>query len=110
MKYIKKYENNRFVEQLAIGDYVYCIEKTLSLCDLEEEVRLFIKNNIGQYIGYKDDSSFAKYKVKYENVPKKFYDYFFDGGVRLFLRSEIEMFNKDKETLETIINSNKYNL
>jgi len=91
-----------------IGDYVICDPDFRNLFN-------FINNNIGQIINY--PSTTDKYVIKYENVPESIYS-FFDVNIslsghtykRYFQRDEIIYWSKNKEDLEHLIQSKKYNL
>jgi hypothetical protein len=102
-----------------VGDYAICH----SHMEFFTEVNDFTETNIGELI--KIDSQVDKYKyeyddnidviymVKYENVPRTldflvFKEY---GGDSLVMyREDIKYWSKNKEELEKVIESEKYNL
>ena len=114
MKYLKKFENilNNTPE---IGDYVICKETDWfigqgSLNPLIYIFLNFINTNIGQivdidYMGY-------DYMIKYENFPKIIQDYFHykNETSRGMASYEIINHSKNKEELETILMSKKFNI
>lgn len=106
MKYIKSYENI-LNNNIQIGDYVYCNEKTEGV---PEDALFFINNNIGKVVqinkGY-------DYTVKYYNIPENIKRYFIRFNVedcRGFDYNEIIYHSKNKQELKAIISQNKYNL
>ena len=102
MKYIKTFENAEKTPQL--GDFVIC--KCLYGAD---RLNNFLENRIGQCVGfgYLDNI----YKIRYEDVPFHInLDYFDFKNVRAMRRTEIIAFSSNKNDIEAIIQSNKYNL
>lgn len=106
MKYIKTYEEIN-IDKPQIGDYVI-LDKTF---DAE-----FCSNNIGQIIKADPEVSvyFSElygdhdYIVKYENMPKEPEEFI---GDKTFTSFEwILYWSKNKEELEAILASSKYNL
>lgn len=116
MKYIKAFENTN----LQIGDYVICDESGTGTSD---EIIDFLKNNIGQFIRFREDndSYFSPeciYLVQYKDVPDDIIEEDFDhGGLywkdensRLMKRSEIKYWSKNKEDINQFILNNKFNI
>ena len=96
-----------------IGDYVLCEEAFSTNSANNKAIDQFIMDNIGQYI--KDNKannavSFP-YIIFYENIPNNMkMKGVFIKGEREMSRNEIKHFSKNKEELEIILNSRKYNL
>jgi len=114
MKHLKTLET--ISNDPQIGDYV--IIKSYSPVD---EVNDFINNNIGQIIDISQSKySFSKYRLSiiYDNIPSEIKQYFennnikgtFYDGFRDYKFSDIIEYSKNKEDLEIILSSNKYNL
>jgi hypothetical protein len=108
MKYLKTFELDK--NEPEVGDYVICEESKYP------NIKKFISTNIGKIIYYIDDTESIGYKlyknyryiVKYNNMPKKFDS--FNNKTRRMKRDEIIHWSKNKEDLEIILNSKKYNL
>ena len=100
---IKRFEN--ISEGPKVGDYVICEEGNLNFKD-------FIESNIG--VIYKEDTfRNNKYYVKYKNIPinvKKGFIRIDNANVRVMYLDEILHFSSNKEELESILVSKKYNL
>ena len=104
---------------LQIGDYVIC-ESAESSSD--GSINNFLKSNIGKYVRYitkgKDYVEPYKYAIEYDNVPNELYNYSdifsYESDIPNICirvsRDEILFNSKNKEDLETIIQSKKYNL
>ena len=96
-----------------LGDYVICNNNDRS--DDLEEINYFIDNNIGQIINNKSIKYTGyPYIVKYSNIPTEFsiytcYEYDTNDNIQ-FNRSEILYWSKNKEELESILNTNKFNI
>ena len=113
MKHLKSFENNN--QEPEVGDYVIC-EDCVSL---EEEFKNFMCNNIGLIVEINPNTNYP-YTLYYENIPDNIIDgfscvlnnnYEYDYKcLRAMSREEIIHFSKNKEDLETILASNKYNL
>ena len=86
-----------------IGDWVICKES-----DSDSEVDTFTSNNIGKYIRYDYDIQYH-YVIYYEDVPEDLQKYFSFNERNMEL-SEIQYWSKDKEDLEYIIQTSKFNL
>jgi len=86
-----------------IGDWVLCGEESS-----DDEISIFVLNNVGQYIK-NDNNSYYPYVIYYYNVPKNLYD-FFRNNERNMKLSEIQYCSKNKEYLEQIIKTRKFNL
>ena len=68
MKHIKAFENLSGIE---IGDYVICDEMFLN-----EKLKNFLDNNIGQYVSHKPWSKAYPYLIQYNNIPDELLDDF----------------------------------
>ena len=123
MKYIKTFENLN--GEPKIGDYVICKEDFSIFVDVDDDVDFlyFLNNNIGQCVNIiKTQLNYNNFIIKYDNIPPKLKKYFtFDDktgkktiykmtNCRRMSENEIFVFSPDKEYLETIIATNKYNL
>jgi hypothetical protein len=80
------------------------------------QINYYLENNIEVYIKDIEDNGKILLIVKYENVPNSL-EPFFDidksnnnNGIRYFEKSEIIHFSPNKEKLEAIITSKKYNI
>lgn len=122
MKYIKTYEELN-INKPEVGDYL--IAKTDSIFDNNKKWKNqndinylnFIKSSIG-YIFKTPD--YYSYLVKYENIPddiKKYFHYSdYSQGIKVGNSilinddEDIEYWSKNKEELENILTSKKYNL
>ena len=116
MKYIKQYEDEEIIikDELKLYDYVIC-EDAWMKSQKEKgreylEVNNILENNIGLYI-QKDDET---YTIKYDAniIPEHLIEYFSHNGpnTRNFYRIEIIHFSPNKEDLEAILSSTKYNI
>lgn len=108
MKYLKTYEYKN--SKPKIGDYVIInpyINNTI-------EIYHWILNHIGKIIDIENDlGDRAMYIVKYENIPnewKGYFSYSDEKNIRKINRFGIKHFSPDKEDLETILLSNKFNI
>ena len=121
MKHLKVYESLDKVS-LEIGDYVICREYTVF-----KELNEFISSNIGEYIAFIPDYD-DSYVIRYNNIPKEMSKFFtiearpgsnrdsehernmqfYDCRSMIF--SEIIHWSEDREDLEIILNTNKYNI
>jgi len=90
-----------------IGDYVICEEISSSI-----ELKKFIDNNIGYII---DQLSFNRFTVQYNNVPKNLFIFFNEqmrssSKCREMFLTEIQYWSKNKEELENILLTRKFNI
>jgi len=102
----KLYEKNeKNDDSPQIGDYVIC-----SGSIAPEEA--FVFNKIGQIIGFDNSqSSTYPYRVTYDNIPRNIVNDIIDGKSVIFMNNgSILYWSKDKEYLELIINTNKFNI
>lgn len=118
MKHIKLYDN--YNQQLKhpndaqLYDYVIC--EDIAEEAEAENIRNFIRNNIGQIIKItykktKSNPDLTKYEVKYENIPDNLSEEFNKfTNARLMFNDEIKYCSENKETLELILNQKKFNL
>ena len=99
------YEMNE--NELKVGDYVICGSQ------FEDEYE-FIKDKVGQIIKIDDTVSYVSYNkflITYNNIP----DDIADGKIKndnyiSFRINDILHYGKDKEELESILNTNKFNI
>jgi len=128
MKHIKRFNENYLINNTTepeIGDYVICSERDDNYNDDEGLMKLyeFLDNNVGKYLENKDKKydkygygDFHEYIVQYENVPqylldnKMFITVYDNITVRPMSKSEIIYWSKNKEKLEVLIATNKYNI
>ena len=117
MKYLKTYEN---LSEPQIGDYVLANFKFDDI-----EWANYINQNIGELLKIKNDGIFKPYRVKYY-VDDDAYKKFFEGDeeeedlikfendkryiIMKFDISDIKVFSPNKEDLEMLLASKKYNL
>ena len=114
MKHIKKFDSKKDSskkEEPQIGDYVIC-EEPLTI-HIFEELNRFISSNIGQIVQI-DDELPDRYFIQYLNIPenlKLFFKYLKKiTNCRAMRRKNIIYWSRNKEDLEVILSSNKYNL
>jgi len=124
MKYLKKYEEIEeatYLSEAQIGDYVICYDETfIDHYDpyVDKIMNEFLENNVGKIIDYNSEKYHydhnIRYIVKYQDIPEEIEKYFvYNNGIRSvrgFRRKEILYSSKDKEELEILIATNKYNL
>jgi hypothetical protein len=115
MRYLKTYE--AINDNLQIGDYVICKTDTG-----DEKILNFLENNIGQYVRYitnkKEVVDNFRYVIEYNNIPFELSNYSYTFSYEIDIpnicmrvdRDEIIFNSKNKEDLEAIIQSKKYNL
>ena len=106
MKYLKKYEDTN-INKPKVGDYVLCEEKyTENVTVQYQDVLNFISNNVGviKFIRNND------FYVAYNNVPQELTRFFRDENSRRMENSEIKYWSDNKEELEAILASKKYNI
>jgi len=86
-----------------VGDYVICSKSDFSSDE-------FVENNIGKIL--KDDkSNYYPYYITYDNIPDSLIDRRVNKiATILFKRKDILYWSKDKEELEAILQTNKFNL
>jgi len=92
-------------DEPEIGDLVVCNE---SESYSDSEIITFTSNNIGEYIRY-DTEFMQPYVIHYEEIPKNLEKYFSHNERNMSL-DEIKYISKNKDELEYIIQSNKFNL
>jgi len=109
MKYIKQYEElNSGLPK--INEYVICevgdVFDTYNISNLN----LFLNNNIGQIVNI---NRYDIYQIKYQNIPDDISNMFTtinNNNVRNMRLDNILYCSKNKEELETLLSTNKYNL
>ena len=101
MKHIKLFEDLQNIPE--VGDYVIANSKYT-----DEDSQNFFLNNIGKVIRNREIDELKRFvEVEYNNVPKNI---LVDNNNWLFLLDEILYWSKDKNELETLLASKKYNL
>jgi len=114
MKYFKRFEDIKV--EPKVGDYVVCEDKSVDFDKTYENDAIFdyfLSSNIGVIKDIRTNESVAyPYIVNFEFLPKnlKHMTNTGTGSDIVFKRVEIIYFSENKEDLEHIINSNKYNL
>jgi len=98
MKYIKKFENI-----ISVGYYVLLYK------NFDDEYNNFISNNIGIVVDLYNIIN-GEVGIKYDNVPSSLVDYFRSDGYRIFYSYQIEHISCDRDDLDAILQSKKYNL
>jgi len=114
MRYIKKFEKLNEYRPMKVDDYVICENEAYH----KREIPLieFINNNIGRIKkigGHKINNIFypSNYLVEYFNIPEELENYFIEGGYCIrMIESQIKWWSENKEDLEDIIMTQKYNL
>jgi hypothetical protein len=116
MKYIKKYENivgdNFIIYKPKVGDYVL-MRTSISL---DQELKKFINNTIGQIININENENLIK--IAYDNVPAGLIGRVGDFDdtwkwkryIRAFSLQQIVYFDENEELLKLKIQALKYNL
>ena len=101
MKYMKYFEMNQGSPE--IGDYV--------ICETEfDNESIFTNDNIGKIINYDYNSNFP-YAVTYDNIPFNLSNGNYGGNeVITFNLTSIKYWSKDRNELEIILKSNKFNI
>lgn len=106
MKHLKTFEKYKEPSEKdpKIGDYVICN-------DTDEDLSYFLENNIGQIVDdiSSDLATFRTYIVKYNKIPRKLSKLCFNGKLTKW-DHEILYHNKNKEKLEELLITKKYNL
>lgn len=116
MKHLKIFDSYKS-NTPQVGDYVICDEIADSSDDpLYKKTVEFELNNIGQIIKYIPSANYP-YIVQYENPPDELSEFFSHGIIlynisncRKMISNEIIYWSKDKEYLETIIKTMKFNI
>ena len=108
------------VGEPKVGDYVICEEIPQSTPKFQyADVIEFLKNNIGKIkkISYNPDPNLEgverySYIVAYNNIPLSLITYFLSGknNARRMFKDNIIYWSKDRDELETILLSKKYNV
>jgi hypothetical protein len=101
MKYIKNFESVNDGEP-KVGDYVIVDRKT------ELDVYYFTSNTIGYYeqIIY---SNKMTYHIRFDNVPEEIENKF-TYDCRNYSREDIKYWSRNKEEIEIILSTIKYNI
>ena len=96
-------------DSLKKGNYVICEEPAYP------ELFNFLNNNIGEVINFSTKQQ--RYSIRYEDVPNNLFTYFYKsmrksglGGHRYFNFSDIKYYSDNKEELELLLQTKKYNL
>jgi len=99
----KKFEsiNEKSIE---IGDFVICEE-----VDYADINTIFTSTNIGKFIRY-DDGEAYPYIIKYDYTPKNMKSYFSGDDERNMSIDEIKYWSKNRNELEIILQTNKFNI
>jgi len=116
MKYIKTFEELN-IGLPEINDYVICEVGDISYNI--SNLNLFLNNNIGQIVNI--NKRFDIYQIAYQNIPDDISDMFisnisnmfinkYNNDVRNMRREDIKYWSANKEELETLLSTNKYNL
>lgn len=109
MKHLKSYEMLKDENTPpVIGDYVIVKSVNYSIVN-------FTDINIGQIINIKkDEHNRTLIGTKYENIPPDIIEFFYEedgfGCIRYFGINQIIYLSSNREDLELILKSSKYNL
>ena len=102
MKYMKYFEMN--YNEPEIGDYVICDT------DYDNE-RIFTNANIGIIVDYDEYNNIFPYAVTYDNIPVNLINHTIDNTNIIYFNSiNIKYWSKDRNELELILKSNKFNI
>lgn len=95
-------------KRLRVGYYVICEVSTVVEPTF---ISNFINNTIGVFKERNDDDETVdfEYSIEYENAPKQFIESEY-GNILFCERSDIKHFSKNKEDLEMILNTKKFNI
>jgi len=99
LKYFEKIERKPKVGDYVIIDSAYTIE--------DKELEYFIENTIGKI--HRIDFRYTYVDVQYSNIPFDLMRYF-NSNIIDFNSNCIKYFSKDREVVEMMLNTNKYNL
>jgi len=90
-----------------MGDYVI-INDSLYI----KELKSFFSSNIGRIVNKYTNNNEELYVVKFDNIPTDIKEHYFGrfSNTKDFSISKFKCWTKEKEELEVIVNSNKYNL
>jgi len=97
------------VGEPEIGDYVICADDIIiSKFSDRSDINSFIKSNIGKCTAIKNDETYP-YIINYSDIPWDLRSFFNSNSTRV-KRFEIAYWSKNKEKLEMILQTNKFNL
>jgi hypothetical protein len=94
-----------------VGDYVICGVNDKNHCSTAEKE--FIYNKIGKIININNSQKYNYYTIyiTYDNIPWGIYDGDYNDLKYIKMNiSSIKYFSKDREELESILNTNKFNI
>lgn len=117
MKHLKAFEEIN-ISNPHTGDYVICYSDSSRM--IESNINLFLSNNIGKVFSVDDYNN--QIDVTYENIPDKLLN-FFEGKRKISSSEEnkstyiitlgqstIKHLSNDKQELEVILNTKKFNI
>jgi len=110
MKHLKLYEEYEDSNEPEVGDYILAKWKN---ADDDHPANIFVTNNIGQLIKIeKDMYNIVTYLVKYNNIPKEIdiYKSMNNDTSFRFKKEDLIKYSKNKEYLEMILQTNKFNI
>jgi len=107
MKHLKNTKlHNNDDNDPRVGDYVICECKIDDSCNTKD----FIKDKIGKIIRYYEGGNYP-YNVTYDDIPDNMWNNKFgEQKVIVFKKFEVVNWSNNKEDLELIINTKKFNL
>ena len=94
------------------ADYVICEIIFGDTGYANDKLQDFLTNNVGQIVAVKDNYT-HNYYVKYDVLPKKLKRHIQPGytdNIITFRKRSIKYFSEDKEYLEAILATKKYNI
>ncbi len=109
----KLYEKNQIIPK--VGDYVICSYDDCSYEDMNMhgyslDEKTFIRNKIGKVINI-DRYNDYPYYVSYDNIPGHLSNGDIDVEDFIYIsRDAVKYWSKNKEDLDIIINTNKFNI
>ena len=103
-------------DEPKVGDWIVCQPEDISFWINEEDLNRIFSENMGRIVSDNkgSDNHGQYYDVKYSNLPLNdqnlYNDFAIIDSTFSITKNEIKYWSKNKEELETIIQSNKYNL
>jgi len=107
---IKRFNESLDEGKPEVGDYVICVDLDQNIIKLKDEFDDYISNHIGEIIKIEDEKEQYPLHVRYEEFPK--YLSVFTDSIDTVVFNELEImhWSKDREVLEMILKTNKFNI
>jgi len=100
---VRKFNESLNEDEPKIGDYII-----IKYDSIVGNAYNFITNNIGKFIKYNSNRTFP-YQIEFFNIPNDIESYF-NNNCRNYKYEEILYWSNNKEELELLIQSNKFNI